>query len=354
MTHIRALRLHPGGALRIHREPAPVPGPGEALVRVGSVGLCGSDRHWALEGGIGDAVLDRPLVLGHELGGVAVDGRLRDRLVAVDPSVSCERCEPCRHGRQHLCLDVRFAGHGHTDGGLRELVAWPERSLHPLPDGSSADEAALVEPLSVAVHAVGLAGSLDGAAVGVVGSGPIGLLLVAVACRSGARAIVATDPLPHRLAAAAGLGATSAIEATPAGDERAQIRSVTGGRGLDVVFDAAGDPAAIETAVDVAAPGGTVVLVGIPADDRTAFRASWARRKELALRVSRRSSHSAFRRAVELVERREVDVRGLVTMRVPLDEAAKGFDALVARSEIKVVVEPGAVGPTGAGPGEPS
>lgn len=342
-----ALRLHPGGELRIHDEPAPTPDPGDALVRVTAVGLCGSDRHWLVDGGTGDVELERPLILGHEFAGVVETGRLRGRLVAVDPAVPCLRCEPCRTGAANLCLDLRFAGHGRTDGALRERVAWPERCLHPLAESVDDASGALVEPLAVAIHALDLGGPVEGATVGVIGCGPIGLLLVAQARAAGAAAIVATDPHRHRLAAAVELGATATIEATDEADERALAVAATGGRGLDVVFDAAGDAAAVETAVEIARPGGQVVLVGIPPNDRTTFRASVARRKGLTIRVSRRSTESAFRRAVELTDRRWLDLDPLITLRVPLVEAVRGFAALVGRSGIKVVVEPTAVGSAG-------
>jgi L-iditol 2-dehydrogenase len=333
---MRVVRLHPDGQLRGHEEPAPEPADGEALVRVTAVGLCGSDRHWLLDGGIGDATLDHPLVLGHEFGGVAETGRYRGRRVAVDPAMPCWSCSLCAGGRENLCLDMRFAGHGFTDGGLREFVAWPERSIYPLVDDLGQTEEALVEPLAIGVHALDLAGLEAGAAVAVLGAGPIGLLIVALAREAGARTIVATDPLPHRLDAARALGATAAID--PA--ETDTVRAAIGDARADVVFEAAGEQGAVDDAIELAAPGATVVLVGIPGDDRTAFRASVARRKGLVLKLTRRSTASAFERAVDLANRRQIDLRSLVTLRVPLDDAQRGFDALVERSGIKVVVEP--------------
>jgi L-iditol 2-dehydrogenase len=338
------VRLHPDQELRLHEESPPEPRADEALVRVGAVGLCGSDRHWIVDGGIGDAVLDSPLVLGHEFAGMAETGRFTGRLVAVDPAVPCERCELCRSDSANLCLALRFAGHGRTDGGLRELVAWPERSLHPLSDRLDVIEGALVEPLSIAVHAADIAGGVEGSTVAVVGCGPIGVLLVALACTARASTIVATDVLAHRRDAAAAYGATAVVDATSRGDERAVALESTGGRGFDVVFDASGEPEAVETAVELARPGGQVILVGIPPDDQTTFRASVARRKGLTLRLSRRSTPDSFRRAVEIAERRSFDLAGLVTHRVSLHEARRGFDALVAREGMKVIVEPAAPG----------
>jgi len=354
MSTMLALRLHPDGSLRLADEPLPEPGPGEALIRVTAVGLCGSDRHWALEGGIGGAVVDRPLILGHEFAGIVETGELRGRLVAVDPAVPCEDCEPCLAGRPNLCLHERFAGHSVTDGALREWIAWPERCLVPLSDRFDGPLAALVEPAAVAVHAFDLvcpgafgtgqadrSGDLAGASVAVLGCGPIGLMLVDLARAAGAEAVIATDPLAHRRDAARALGATGTLEATPDGAERAAALDATKGRGFDLVLDAAGGPDAIDTAIAIARPAADVVLVGIPSVDRTSFVASIARRKELTIRVSHRSTLDAFRRAAGFVERRAGELGSLISLRVPLADAQRGFDALFDRSGIKVIVEPG-------------
>lgn len=339
---VLALRLHPDGRLRLQDEPVPEPAPDEALVKVTAVGLCGSDRHWLVDGGIGDAVLDAPLVLGHEFAGIVTTGALRGRRVAVDPAIACGRCEPCRTGAPNLCLDVRFAGHSRFDGGLREYVAWPVRDLHPLADSVTDVEGALVEPLSVAIHGLDLAGLQPGETAAVIGCGPIGLLLVALCRLAGAASIVASDPHRHRLDVATAMGADRVIAATERADEDgATFLATTGGRGFDVVFEVAGDPAAIDTAVAVARPGGRVVLVGIPSDDRTSFSASIARRKGLTFRLSRRSTPETFERAVALAAAHTIDLAGLVTLRVPLADGQRAFEALTDRSGIKAIIEPG-------------
>jgi len=148
---VRSLRLHRVGELRLHEEPEPEPQPGEVLTRVRGVGLCGSDRHWFLEGGIGDAVLRKPLVLGHEFAGVVEEGPRAGERVVLDPAVPCGACPLCHAGQAHLCADVRFAGHGSTDGALRTLVAWPDKLVHALPDAVADEAAPLLEPLGVAL-----------------------------------------------------------------------------------------------------------------------------------------------------------------------------------------------------------
>jgi L-iditol 2-dehydrogenase len=185
-TPMRVARLHAAGDVRVGVEERPEPGPRESLVRVTAVGLCGSDLHWFGEGGIGDAELHRPLVLGHEFGGTVEGGPLHGQRVAVDPAVPCERCARCREGNRNLCPTVRFAGHGGQDGGLREHVAWPTQLLHPVPPQLSDEAAAMLEPLGVAIHAFDLGHVRLGASVAVVGCGPIGLMLLQVARVGGA------------------------------------------------------------------------------------------------------------------------------------------------------------------------
>ena len=322
-----------------------MPGPGQALLRVSAVGLCGSDRHWMVDGGIGDAVLRTPLILGHEFAAVVETGPLAGRRVAVDPADTCGTCDLCRRNQSNLCQAIRFAGHGATDGALRELMAWPEDCLHLVGDGVGDAEAALIEPLAVAIHAADL-GHLgqvgEGDSVAVVGCGPIGVLVVALARRAGATTVIATDPLRHRLDMATAFGATTTIQ-EPADAVRSEaILAATGGRGCELVFEVAGESAAVEASIEAAAPGARVVLVGIPSDDRTTFTASVARRKGLTLKLVRRSTPDAFRRAVALAESGGLDLARLVTERVSLQDAPDAMDRFVARAGMKVIVEPGA------------
>ena len=327
---MRALRLHGPNEPRLHDEPDPSPAPGEVLVRVSAVGLCGSDRHWLLEGGIGDAKLEHPLVLGHEFAGVVASGAHEGERVAVDPAIPCGACDLCAAGLDHLCPAVRFAGHGSTDGALRTLLSWPERLVHPVPETLTDVEAALAEPLGVALHAFDLGHVRPGAGAGVFGCGPLGLLLVQLLHMAGASPIVATDLLAHRLAAAEELGATHAVLAGElALDE-----------GLEVAFEAAGDDGAVDEAVASLRPGGRLVLIGIPDDDRTSFRASAARRKGLTLLLSRRMRAADLPRALRLAAEGRVDLTLLVSGRYALDEWSDAFAALRERRGLKVVIEP--------------
>ncbi len=335
---MKVVRLHGKGDLRLEEEGAPRPGHDEELVRVMAVGICGSDLHWYRESGIGDAVLTRPLVLGHEAGGVIVEGPRAGQRVAIDPAIPCYSCEQCLAGHQHLCQRLRFAGHGSTDGLLRELAPWPSRSLVPVPDGLGDSDVAMLEPLGVALHAVRLGGIRPGASVGVFGCGPIGLFLVQLARAAGAAAIVATDVLPHRVDAAREAGATHA-EIVTGGEERALLLAATGGRGIDVGFEVAGEDDALETAIALAAPASTVVVVGIPNMDRTQFTPSVARRKGLTIKLSRRMNR-VYPAAIRLAEAGLADVRSVVTASYPIDQFDAAFSTAVRRDGLKIVIRP--------------
>lgn len=328
---MRVARLHGAGDLRVADEPDPEPRDGECLVRVEAVGLCGSDLHWFEEGGIGDSRLAAPLVIGHEFAGVVEDGPLAGRRVAVDPAIPCERCEVCRTGHLNLCPDVRFAGHGTWDGGLRQYLSWPVHRLHPLPDALDGVAGALLEPLGIGIHAVDLGHVEVGARVAIVGCGPIGLLIQQVCHAAGATVALAVEPLEHRREAAARAGAHAVLAPERVGD--------WDGPGVDVVFEAAGTDEAVDLSLTVARPGARVVLTGIPAGDHTTFSASVARRKGLTLVLVRRMGE-VYPRALRLVQAGAVDLTSLVTHRFPLDDTSHAFEVAAAREGLKVVVEP--------------
>ena len=330
---MKSVRLHAIGDLQIHDEPVPVSGVGEKLVRVKAIGVCGSDLHWFSEGAIGDAQLKHPLVLGHEFAGVTEDGQP----VAVDPAISCGQCEFCQQGHPNLCSFIIFAGHDEQDGGLRECIAWPEKNLFPIPDSLTYTDGAMLEPLGVAIHAVDLGKLKAGMTVGVFGCGPIGLLIVQLARIAGTTNIIATDILHHRLDAAKSFGAHHAF-LTANSSHVEKIRAATNGRGVDVAFEAAGKQEAVDDAFAAVLPGGKVILVGIPDDDRTSFSASTARRKGLTIKLARRMKHT-YPRAIDLVMKGLVDVRSLVTHRFPLDRAVEAFQVAARREGLKVVIE---------------
>jgi L-iditol 2-dehydrogenase len=337
---VLAARLFAPGDLRLVDEAPPAPvGPGWSRVAVTSVGLCGSDLHWFLEGGIGEVSLAAPVVPGHEFAGVALDGPHQGRRVAVDPAIPCDDCEHCAAGHGNLCPEVRFAGHRDLDGGLREEVWWPDRLLHPIPDSVTDDAGALLEPLGVAIHAVDVGHVRPGDDVLVVGAGPIGVLTAEVARQAGAARIFASEPLAHRRATALRFGAD---EAWGPDETAARLEDRTSGRGVDVVIEMAGTDDAIDTAVVCARPGARIPLGRNPSGSHSSFPAAPARRKGLTFAMVRRM-HDSYDRALRLVGA-GLDLDGLVTARYPLEQAAQAFVTAAERHGDKTVIEVSAAG----------
>ena len=214
------------------------------------VGLCGTDLH-IVAGQHPRARL--PLVLGHEIVGIATTGRWAGRAVVVDPTISCGECAACARGEDHVCQRLSLIGIDRP-GGLAGRLRVSEAKLHPVPESLSLPAAALAEPLAVAVHAVGRAGPCLGARVAILGAGPIGLLIAMVARASGAHAVLLVEPARVRREAAARLGFQAAADPEAAG---------TAGRLADIVFDAAGAAAAIRDATRLARPRGVIVVAGV-------------------------------------------------------------------------------------------
>ncbi len=330
---MKVARLHAPGDLRLHDEPEPIPAPGEEQLRITAVGICGSDLHWFAEGGIGDGKLEKPLILGHEFAAVNSHGER----VAVDPAISCGKCEHCQSGNPNICPQVIFSGHGTQDGALQEQMTWPKCCLYFLPEVISDVEGAMLEPLGVAIHAVDLAKVQPGMTVGVFGCGPIGLLIIQLVRLKGAHCIIATDVLKHRVQSAEEFGAQMGVLDSNERNE-SEKQHLLNGRGLDIAFEAAGEQAAVDAAIAATRPGGVVILVGIPAEDRTSYVASTARRKGLTLKLVRRMKHT-YPRAIELVVNGMVDVKSLVTHRYPFNDIDEAFRIASRREGLKVMIE---------------
>jgi len=339
-------RLHGTRDIRIDEEEPPAmkedgpAGEDQVLVRVTAVGICGSDLHWWTEGGIGDArlmpgvvggenSLAHPLVLGHEGAGVIESGPRAGQRVAIDPAITCGTCRACRDGYRNLCYRIRFAGHGDTDGMMREVIAWPSSLLPRLPDSVTDAEGALLEPLGVALWSLDLGHLPFGGTAAVAGCGPIGLLLIQLLRAAGATRVIAVEPLAHRREAAARYGADYVLEPG----------EPVSGLAVDVAFEVAGNDDGVRVALESVRPGGRVVLAGIPDGDTTTFTASLARRKGLTIAMTRRMN-DVYPRAIALAARGVVDLDSLVSRRAPLGDVADAFTSAAGRSGLKVIVEP--------------
>lgn len=345
---MRAAVLPRAGEIVVEERDVPTPGRGEVLVRVGSVGVCGSDVHYYREGRIAQYVVEAPLVLGHEAGGVVVavgDGvpatRVGER-VAMEPGVPCRRCAQCRAGRYNLCPDVRFFATPPIDGALAEYVTLDADFTHPVPDSVSDDAAGLLEPLSVGVWACRKAGIAVGSTVLVTGAGPIGLVTVAVAAAAGAGRIVVTDLDAARLDAARRHGATETIDTSDEHRASSALAALDGT--LDAVIECSGAPAALASGLPTVRGGGRVVLVGMGADE-VSVPVGLLQGRELTLTGTFRYADT-YPAAIALAASGRVDLDALVTSRHGLDGTE---DALLAGSRpgaIKAVIRPGEPGST--------
>jgi L-iditol 2-dehydrogenase len=342
-----AARIHGVGDVRYEIVPKPVPGPGEVLLRVAAVGLCGSDHHYYREGGIGTARITEPLILGHEYAAWVADAGGADQglrpgtLVAVDPATPCGQCEWCRRDHRNLCPQVCFAGSPPAfAGALAEFAVARVELLHAVPSGLSPATTALLEPLGVALHAVDLAHLNPVETVAILGAGPIGLLAMQVARLAGAGLVYVIDPLPGRAAAAGRMGADAWATSFE------QIAVWTQGRGVDVVIEATDSAAAPDQATRAVRIGGRVILAGIPNGEEFSLSASVVRRKGLSLKMVRRMGH-VYPRAIFLASRRKVALEPLVSHRMRLEQVPEAFAIAASHRDetCKMVIE------LGGGPG---
>ena len=311
---------------------------GETLIEVASVGLCGSDLHYFKDGGIGAAVIKQPFVPGHEFGGYLCEdvdehGLKAGALVAVDPNKACGACEWCHEGHPNLCPNVQFIGAPPFDGAMTSRIWVPRSQLVPLPENFDGLDAAMLEPLGVAIHAVRLAKPQMGERVGVLGCGPIGLLIMQVLKAAGAGEIFACDPLAHRRAIATRSGADHVFASY------AELVEATRG-GATLTVEATNSPDGFRDAVSATRIGGRIVLVGIPDGNIYTLPAADARRRGLKIKFARRMGE-VYPLAIQFLASGKVDVRTIVSHRVGLEEVPAAFKALAenAPGYVKVLVD---------------
>jgi L-iditol 2-dehydrogenase len=305
---------------------------GKIRLRVQAVTVCGSDLHYFKEGAIGTAKVLEPFILGHEFAALVDDdsgleyGFPKGTLVAVDPNEPCGHCEWCERGEENLCPNVKFAGSAPISGALREFFYARPKALFTLPAGFDAADAALLEPLGVAIHAVDLARIPLGASVAVVGAGAIGLLILQVARVAGAGEIHVLEPFEYRREMALKLGADTVHSSN------ASLLAATHGRGVDIVLEATDSPEGPEAACQVARIGGKVILVGIPDGDHFGLTASNVRRKALSIKLSRRMGH-VYPRAIQLGARGQVNIKAIATHHFPLERTPEAFALQAVRGD---------------------
>ena len=321
------------GLNRIEISEKPVPGlenPGDVLIRMRSVGVCGSDIHYYRTGRIGSQVVQFPFTLGHEGAGViektgpgVTDLKPGDR-VAIDPAMPCHNCDQCRAGRPHTCRNLMFLGcPGQAEGCLSEYLVMPASSCYVLPANVTLNQATLSEPLSIGLYAVRSSVDISGKSVGILGSGPIGLSVLLTAIASGAGNVYVTDRIDERLAIASGMGAchTGNIDTTDIVSDILEREPDQ----LDVVFECCGQQEAADQAIKLLKPGGSLMIIGIPEFERWTFGADDMRRKEICIQNIRRQNEAVYD-TLQMISSGMLKPDKMQTHDFSLDKAGEAFE----------------------------
>ena len=311
--------------------PAPAVGPEDVLIQVKACGICGSDVH-GMDGSTGRR--RPPIIMGHEAAGVIaevgprVTGWAKGDRVTFDSTVYCGTCHFCRQGRVNLCDNRRVLGVSCAEyrqqGAFAEYVAVPQHILYRLPEGLSFERAAMVEALSIALHAVGRTAVRAGDTAVVVGAGMIGLLVIQTLKAAGCGRIIAVDVNPSRLDLARRLGADEGLRAD--GDVPREVATRTGDRGADIAFEVVGVAAALATAIACLRKGGLVTLVG-NLSPKVDLPLQQVVTRELTLHGSCASS-GEYPKCLDMLARGTIDVGPLISAVAPLADGAAWFERL--------------------------
>ncbi|OBZ94964.1 phosphoesterase [Pararhizobium polonicum] len=334
---MKSIVIHAAKDLRVEETDPGTAGPGQVEIAIEVGGICGSDLHYYNHGGFGAIRLREPMILGHEIAGTikalgsGVSGLAVGDRVAVSPSRPCNACDYCLKGQQNHCLNMRFYGSAmpmpHIQGAFRQRLVAESWQCHKVADGVSINEAAFAEPFAVTLHAVNRAGSLLGKRVLVTGCGPIGALCILAARAHGAQEIVATDVMDAVLLKALEVGADRTINVATDGDALAAYSANKGY--FDVMFEASGNERAVRSGLDVLKPRGILMQLGLGGD--VSIPQNLIVSKEIDMRGSFRF-HEEFALAVDLINRRRVDVKPLLTGIFGLDDAVAAFETAGDRS----------------------
>ena len=302
----------------------------DVLIRIKMVGVCGSDIHYYTTGRIGSQVIQFPFVVGHEAAGVVeqtgkkVTRVKRGQRIAIDPAVYCGRCDQCRAGRENTCRELLFLGcPGQLAGALCEYLVLPENCCFPIKDSTTFEQATLSEPLAIAVYAVERSDLPARANVAILGAGPIGMSVFQALRAKNAGDVYITDKIQDRLDFSRRLHPQwcGNPDRTDVVKEILSLEPFL----MDVVYECSGDKAAFDHAIKLLKPGGTLALVGIPEFDEVSFPIHDLRRKEITIINVRRQAHCT-QKAIDLLERKKINMDAMVTHHFPLAQTRQAFD----------------------------
>ncbi len=345
MKKIKAAVMYGINDVRVEEVDFPQLKAGDVLIKMKSVGVCGSDVHYYKHGKIGPFVVEQPMILGHEAAGEIVEVakdvkhlKPGDR-VAVEPGYTCRKCVYCKTGRYNLCPDVTFMATPPIHGAYVEYVAWPADFVFPLPDNLSYDHGALMEPLAVGMHAVRRSRLKPGEPVIILGAGTIGLVTLLAAKAAGAGEIIVSDLEDVRLEMAQKLGATKTLNATKE-NVVDFVHDLTNGFGIDVVYETAGSVPTTQQTIDVVSRGGRIVWVGLAGQETFPMPVLDAISKEVDIMGIFRYAN-VYPYAIQLVSNGRMDIDPLVTHRYSLDDVVEALDVAYERRDgaVKVMID---------------
>ncbi len=304
--------------------------PGDVKIKMVTTGICGSDIHYYARGKIGSQVVKYPFTVGHEGSGLVVEtGDMVSKvnkgdLVAVEPAMSCHKCDQCLSGRPHTCRNLRYLGcPGQAEGCLMEYIVMPEECCFPLPSNLNADHGAISEPLSIGLYSVKKSVGMKNKAVGILGFGPIGMSVMLSAKALGAATIFVSDKIDERLSVAADEGVSGTFNPLKTDIVSEILRRNP--LGLDVVFECCGQQEASDQATDLLKPGGKLMVVGIPEFERWSYDADNMRRKEISLQFVRRQV-DCVQPSLDLMSSGAIMIDRMITHRFPFSGSREGFD----------------------------
>lgn len=303
----------------------------DVLLKINTIGICGSDIHYYKEGKIGDQLVDFPFTIGHECSAIVEEiGTKVTRvnpgdLVTIEPVISCHKCSQCLAGREHTCLNQTFLGApGQLDGGLAGYLVMPQKNCYPIPEKLDADIAAMVEPLSIGYYASQFIKSFDKTnSIAILGVGPIGLGVMLSLQVHGFKNIFVTDKLNYRLEAAKKAGAIWAGNPDQK-DIVSELNNINPDQ-FDIVFECCGKQEALDLGIDILKPGGMLLIVGIPEEDRISFNINKIRRKEITIQNVRRQNKS-IQPVIDLLSSGKISCDFMITHKFTFDQTGEAFD----------------------------
>lgn len=338
LTEIRGMELF--------KVPDPViQQPTDVVVRMNAIGVCGSDIHYYVTGRIGSQVVEYPFTVGHECAGTIIEvgsevsNLVAGDRVAIEPAMTCGKCDQCLAGRENTCRNNRFLGcPGQAEGSMSEYLVMPQQNCFKIADDMSMAEATVSEPLAIAIYAVQQAGLRANHTVGILGMGPIGRTVMLAAMAEGCEEVYCTDKIGDRVVATESAGATwvgnpEKQEVVAEVLERAPL-------GLDIVFECCGKQDALDQAVDMLRPGGVLAIIGIPEVDSISFKPERIRRKEVTI-VNVRRQRECVQPALDLIAAHRAEVDHLITHRFDFHESKAAFDLVADYQDgvVKAMIE---------------